>query len=78
MLCRDPQVFTSNESGWDAVRGSVSGSTLTIECQDAASTDTVSWMVVTERKDQHMYDTGWTDEEGRPIVEPEKPEEPEP
>ena len=78
LLCRDPQVFTSNESGWDAVRGSVSGSTLTIECQDVASTDTVSWMVVAERKDQHMYDTGWTDDEGRPIVEPEKPEEPEP
>jgi len=74
LLCRDPQVFTSNESGWDAMRGSVSGSTLTIECQDAASTDTVSWMVVAERKDQHMYDTDWTDDEGHVIVEPEKPE----
>jgi len=75
VLCRDAQVFTSNESGWDAVRGSMSGSTLTIECQDAASTDTVSWMVVAERKDQHMYDTEWTDAEGHAIVEPEKPAE---
>ena len=78
MLCRDPQVFTSNESGWDAVRGSVSGSTLTIECQDVASTDTVSWMVVAERQDQHIMDTDWTDDDGYPIIEPEKPEEPEP
>jgi hypothetical protein len=78
LLCRDPQVFTSNESGWDAVRGSVSGKTLTISCQDATSTDTVSWMVVAERQDQHMYDTDWTDDEGHVIVEPEKPEEPEP
>ena len=78
LLCRDPQVFTSNESGWDAVRGSISGKTLTISCQDATSTDTVSWMVVAERQDQHMYDTDWTDDEGHVIVEPEKPEEPEP
>jgi hypothetical protein len=48
------------------------GSTLTIECQDAASTDTVSWMVVAERKDKHMYDTEWTDAEGHVVVEPEK------
>jgi hypothetical protein len=72
VLCRDAQVFTSNESGWDTVRGSMRGSTLTIECQDAASTDTVSWMVVAERKDKHMYDTEWTDAEGHVVVEPEK------
>ena len=35
-------------------------------------------MVVAERQDEHMYDTEWTDEDGRPIVEPENPEEPDP
>ena len=33
------------------VKGSVSGSTLTIESQNANSTAEVSWMVVAERKD---------------------------
>jgi hypothetical protein len=77
-LCRDPTVYTSNESGWAAVRGSVSGSTLTIDCEDGDCTDTISFLVLAERMDQHMYDTDWTDGEGRVIVEPEKPEEPEP
>jgi hypothetical protein len=69
-LCRDVQCFTSNETGWTAVKGSVTGNTLTIESQDTQSTDTVSWMVVGERKDPHMYETEWTDSEGRVIVEP--------
>ena len=71
-LNREIQCFTSNESGWTAVRGSVSGNILTIEAQDNTCTDTISWLVVGERHDQHMYDTGWTDENGKVIVEPEK------
>ena len=72
VLCRDIQCFTSNETGWTAVKGSVSGVTLTIEAQDNTCTDTISWMVVGERKDQHMYDTNWTDDDGKVIVEPLK------
>ena len=75
LLCRDATCFTTNETGWHMVKGSVSGSTLTIECQESDCTDTVSWMVVAERQDQHMYDTEWTDSDGRPILEREKPEE---
>ncbi len=75
VLCRDIQCFTSNETGWTAVRGSVTGATLTIEAQDNSCTDTISWMVVGERKDQHMFDTGWTDDDGKVIVEPLKPVE---
>jgi hypothetical protein len=78
LLCRDEQVFTSNETSYNHIRGSVSGSTLTIECEDNTCTDTVSWMVVAERQDQHMLDTDWTDENGRPIIEPLKPVDPEP
>ena len=72
LLTRDPHVFTSNETGWSPVRGTVSGATLTIECQDNTSTDTVSYMVVAERQDAHMTstDTEWTDNDGRPIIEP--------
>ena len=72
VLCGDVQCFTSNESGWTAVKGSVSGNTLTITAQDNTCTDTISWMVVGERKDQHMIDTDWTDDEGHVIVEPAK------
>ena len=74
LLCRDPQAWIQNDPGWDAVRGSGEGGTLTIECQNTDSSDTVSWMVVAERQDQHMIDAGWTDDEGRVILEPEKPE----
>ena len=77
LLCRDPQVWVQNEDGWTQVRGSVSGSTLTITAQDEACTDTVSWLVVAERQDEHMMDTNWTDDDGRVIVEPEKDSEPE-
>ena len=28
-------------------------------------------MVIGERHDKHMFDTEWTDDEGRVIVEPE-------
>ena len=69
-LNREVQCFTSNETDWDAVRGSVNGNILTIECQNSSSNDTISWMVIGERKDKHMYDTDWTDENGKVIVEP--------
>jgi len=72
LLNREVQCFTSNESGWTAVRGKVDGNILTIEAQDPACTDTISWLVVGERQDQHMYDTDWTDENGKVIVEPLK------
>ena len=71
LLNTNTQCFTSNESGWTAVKGSVSGNILTITAQESC-TDTISWMVVGERHDQHMLDTEWTDENGKVIVEPLK------
>ena len=73
-LCADVQCFTSNETGWTAIKGSVSGATLTIQAQDNSCTDTISWLVVGERKDPHMFATEWTDDNGKVIVEPEKSE----
>lgn len=72
VLNTNTQCFTSNESGWTAVKGSVSGNTLTITAQENTCTDTVSWMVVGERKDPHMIAAKWTDENGKVIVEPLK------
>jgi len=71
-LCTNVCCFTSNESDWTPVRGSVSGNILTIEAQDPTSTAGVCWMVIGERKDSHMIETDWTDENGRVITEPLK------
>jgi len=68
-LNRNVQCFTTNETDWDAVKGSVSGNILTISCQNTSSSANVSWMIIGERKDQHMYDTEWTDEEGYIVPE---------
>ena len=72
VLCRKVQCFTTNETDWTAVRGRVIGNILTIEAQDTKSTATVSWMVIGERKDPHMYETEWTDSNGEVVVEPLK------
>ena len=72
LLCRDVQCFTSNETDWNHVRGSVNGNILTVDCQDPTSTALISWMVIGERQDKHMMETEWTDENGKVIVEPEK------
>jgi len=75
-LCRNIRVFTSNETSWDAVRGKVEGNILTIECQNTESTDEISWLVVGERQDEHMFETEWTDSNGKVIVEPLIPADP--
>jgi hypothetical protein len=75
VLCGDVQCFTSNEEGWTALKGSVTGNILAVTAQDDSCTDTISWMVIGERKDPHMLETDWTDEDGKVIVEPLKVEE---
>jgi hypothetical protein len=75
LLNREVQCFTTNETGWTAIKGSVSGNILTITAQDNTCTDTISWMVIGERKDPHMYGIDWTDSDGKVITEPLKPEE---
>lgn len=76
-LCANVCCFTTNESDWTAVRGAVTGNILAIEAQDASCTAEVCWMVIGERQDVHMMETEWTDDNGRVIVEPIKPMEPE-
>ena len=72
-LNRDVQCFTTNETGWTAVKGSVSGNILTITAQDNTCTDTISWMVVGERQDDAIKSLDMTDSEGNLIVEPDQP-----
>ena len=70
-LNRCVRIFTTNESSWNAVRGKVCGNIVIIESQDNTSEDEISWMVIGERQDEHMFETEWTDSEGRVITEPE-------
>ena len=42
LLNTNTSCFTSNETDWDAVKGSVLGNKLTITCQNSSSTATVS------------------------------------
>jgi len=71
-LNRHVQCFTTNETDWGAVKGSVDGNILTITAQDSTSTATVSWMVIGERKDQSIYDSDRSDSDGRALVEIEQ------
>ena len=50
-LVDNVQCFTTNETGWTAIKGSVTGGLLTIQAKTSSCTDTISWMVVGERKD---------------------------
>ena len=70
-LNRCVRIFTTNESSWSAVKGKVCGNIVVIESQDNTSEDEISWMVIGERQDSHMFETDWTDNEGRVITEPE-------
>jgi hypothetical protein len=72
LLNGNVQCFTSNESGWTSIKGRIDSNILIIESEDSECTDTVSWLVIGERHDQHMIDTDWTDENGKVIVEPLK------
>lgn len=56
-LNRNIQSFTTNETGWTQVKSSVSGNVLTIIAQDSNCTDTISWMVLGERKDNAAMKT---------------------
>jgi hypothetical protein len=71
-LCRDPQVFVTNNSGWTPVKGFMNGGTLTIVSQDPSCEDVVDWMVIAERQDPTIKAAEWTDDLGRPILEPDK------
>ena len=73
LLNRDVQCFTTNETGWTAVKGSVTGNEITIVAQDNSCTDTISWMVVGERQDDTVKALDMTDSEGNLIVEPDQP-----
>jgi len=71
-LVRNSQVWVSNDTGWELVRGSVEEGVLVLESQDPTATGVlVHWLIAGERQDDHIKETSWTDEDGNPILEPE-------
>ena len=73
LLCRDPQVFVTNNQGWTQVRATVTeAGVISIEAQDSSCTDTIDWMVVAERQDAKIKEANWTDDDGKTILEPDK------
>ena len=71
-LNRDVQCFTTNETGWTNVKGSVTGNQLTIIAQENICTDTISWMVIGERQDDAIKASTLTDTDGKLIIEPDQ------
>jgi hypothetical protein len=76
VLTRDAQVFLQNDSSWSALKGRVRNGTLVISCEDASSTDEVSWMVVAERADKAYLEGGLVGDDGKFVTELAKPELP--
>jgi hypothetical protein len=72
VLCRDVRRSTTNESGFAKIRSEFYGSSLHIYAESQDCGDEIFWQVIGERKDPHMYETSWTDEEGHVVVEPKK------
>lgn len=62
----------TNTTGHTSVTCNLKGNVLTIECEDPNSSDLVCWEVRGERRDKHMLETTWTDNQGRVITEPLK------
>ena len=73
-LTQNPDYFLQNNTGWGAVKGDVSGNALTITAENNNSTDTISWMVVAERADDHIKSKDITDDDGHLIPEQDKPD----
>ena len=63
-LCVNPQYFLQNMSGFNRVIGSIYRGILTITCENNTATDTISWMVVAERKDPFVKNWDRTDSNG--------------
>ena len=74
LLCQNVQSYTTNESGWVLIKSYVVGNILHIEAQDDTTTDTISWLVIGERKDDGMKNGPITDDNGHLLVETLIPE----
>ncbi len=68
-LVKNTSIFLQNKTGYNLVKGSLNGATLTISSQNPLATDTISWMVVGERKDTSIVNWECTNSSGSLITE---------
>ena len=63
-LCTNPQVFLQNLTGFNDLKGTITGSILTITCRNQLIMDKVGWLIIAERKDPFIKQWDRTDENG--------------
>ena len=68
-LSTNARYFLQNNDSFDRVRGQINGNLLTIVSENVSSTDEISWMVISERKDKSIIDCERTDFQGFLIPE---------
>jgi hypothetical protein len=64
ILTKNPQLFLQNESGFDRVIGSIESGSINIISENVNSNDTISWMVIAERKDKEILNSPLYDSMG--------------
>jgi hypothetical protein len=62
-LCGNPQIFLQNNQSFDRVRGAITGSRLTITCENPVSI-VIEWMVIAERIDPFIKQWDRTNSDG--------------
>ena len=62
-LCGNPQIFLQNNQSFDRVRGAITGSRLTITCENPVSI-VIEWMVIAERVDPFIKKWDRTNSDG--------------
>jgi hypothetical protein len=68
-LSTNARYFLQNNDSFDRVRGNLNGNLLTILSENTASTDEITWMVISERKDKSIISSDRTDTNGCLIPE---------
>jgi hypothetical protein len=67
------QLYLQNNQTYDVVKGSINGSTISIECENTTDEIEIDWLVVGERHDEHVISTPLTDSDGNLICEHNMP-----
>jgi hypothetical protein len=68
-LCRNHRIFLQNNETFDRVKGHITAANLIIECENLSSSAYINWMVVSERKDNNIVNSKYTDNNGYLIPE---------
>jgi hypothetical protein len=72
-LFENPRVYLQNANGYSALKYTLVDGSLTINCENGSSTDTVNWEIKGVRKDELIKVLSVSDEDGHLIVEYDKP-----